>query len=1654
MKRFAFHVITLATALLASTVAMNAQVATGAPPFSTIEGGPFDGVNLGNLNVHFSVPILHKAGRGISFAFDLGYDNSVWTPVTSGGVTSWRPVLNWGWSGSISSGTGFVSFNETDTFPIPNCQKTTYSGYVYHDSLGATHPFNGSAVWEFGIGGHSCTGFFTGFTNTASDGSGYTLTISNFSGTGPLKSKSGTLITTPFNQTGGTTSGIVDANGNEVTANTSNQFFDTLSSTSAVLSTSGSGTPASPVNYQYTSPAGSKQYSAIYTAYTVQTNFGCTTQEYPPTSNNLVSEIDLPDGSKYLFSYETTPGDVHNPHYVTGRISTVTLPTGGSIQYSYTGANDGINCADASTLSFQRVVTPGGTWTYLRSGTGTDWTTTVTDPASNQTAISFEKDSATTPPTNNFYETQRQAYQGTTSGTLMNTTINCYNSNSVGTPTSCYNTPVSSPIRRVTTFKYLPNSQTSQASENETDSTYDTFGLINEVDEYDDGSNAVGNLIRKTITAYQGGMSNGIVDRPSSVTIEDSGNAIHSVTSYLYDEGTPATPGGTTPQHLTITGSRGNLTTVNAQANGTTHLYRKYAYYNTGMLSTSTDVSTSSTTNGATTTYNYNSTGNADCGNAFVTSISEPVGSMSRSFAWDCNGGVLLSVTDENGKTSSTAYSGTNFTNVFWRPYSTTDEAGTVTDYLYYLNTATPPIEFQTESKYHTAFNSGNSIVDKVTTADGFGRTIFSQTKQGPNTSNYDTVATCYDNFGRASFSSLPYSTTLATSSSTCPSSNNGISTSYDAIGRTYQVQDSGTGKTTYSYNANDTTETRTSPTISKQSEYDGLGRLKSVCEINGGTIAWPSASCSQNTTATGYLTTYGYDVLGNLTSMAQNNQASSGHQTRGYVYDMLGRLTSETNPETNNASVTYSYDFLSSDVNCGTITSAGNLLKRLDAAGNPACYAGYDALHRVGNVTYPSSSTPSRYFVYDTATVNGSSMSNAKTRLAEAYTCIGGCSSKTTDLGFSYGSTGQTSDVWELTPHSGSNYYFHVTATPWPNGAINILSNLVGLPTITYGADGEGRMSTVSASSGQFPVTSVSYNPASQVTGVTYGSSDTDSFTYFSTTGRMQTYTYSMGSAPKTDSGTLNWNSNGTLLSLTISDQINTANTQTCNYTHDALGRIASANCGSTIFNQNFSFDPFGNITKTVPTGSTGTAFGPTYDYTNYTNRMTSTPFTYNGNNGAVTADGSHGYAWDTENRLSTVDSGASNGVCITYDALDRVVEQATGATCNSSFKEIVYSPAGAKLALMNGSTLVNAFVFLPGGAQVVYNGAGLQFYRHPDWLGSSRLATTPSRTCYWDIAYAPFGENYVPPATGCVAQDLNFTDQNQDTESSVPSGGQGGLFDFMFRKHSPVQGRWLSPDPAGIAAANPSDPQTWNRYAYVANRPTNTIDLLGQLIGYCPPEYEDCGGGGGGGGCDPVFGCICLDCGGGGGGPTPPRPGPEPPSPVAPLRRVGGVWANNETLGLPGGLGMSPLDVDGLLSLIDPCASRSSVTFGLGIAINTGDVSGSQSNVPCVVIQFAIFVAAADKASKKGPSEKCEARISRGYPMGLDVCSDHGMTTVLGWTCEGGDNSVACCNAKEKDFETTCRNMNTWPGIIEFRFFDDSHAIGSRAAVCCRVK
>src|SRR5579872_1354475 len=64
-------------------------------------------------------------------------------------------------------------------------------------------------------------------------------------------------------------------------------------------------------------------------------------------------------------------------------------------------------------------------------------------------------------------------------------------------------------------------------------------------------------------------------------------------------------------------------------------------------------------------------------------------------------------------------------------------------------------------------------------------------------------------------------------------------------------------------------------------------------------------------------------------------------------------------------------------------------------------------------------------------------------------------------------------------------------------------------------------------------------------------------------------------------------------------------------------------------------------------------------------------------------------------------------------------------------------------------------------------------------------------------------------------------------------PATDPYGMASFPARSYSLGQGRWATTDPAGMAAADPSDPQTWNRYAYVGNNPVSLTDPLG--LGPC---------------------------------------------------------------------------------------------------------------------------------------------------------------------------------------------------------------------------
>src|SRR5439155_20731373 len=105
-------------------------------------------------------------------------------------------------------------------------------------------------------------------TVQATDGSGYTLKAPANQSGDTVTTRSGVLVDL--------VSIYQDTNGNKLTVNNSTgQFFDTLSGTTAVLNQAGSGTQTSPITYTYTAPSGGNAvYSVNYTQYTVATAFG------------------------------------------------------------------------------------------------------------------------------------------------------------------------------------------------------------------------------------------------------------------------------------------------------------------------------------------------------------------------------------------------------------------------------------------------------------------------------------------------------------------------------------------------------------------------------------------------------------------------------------------------------------------------------------------------------------------------------------------------------------------------------------------------------------------------------------------------------------------------------------------------------------------------------------------------------------------------------------------------------------------------------------------------------------------------------------------------------------------------------------------------------------------------------------------------------------------------------------------------------------------------------------------------------------------------------------------------------------------------------------------------------------------------------------
>ena len=256
-------------------------VATGTPWMGSFAGGP-DVVNLGNLNVNWTFPLINKPGRGVPFVLAPTYDSSVWSPVTSGGHTSWQPVSTaFGWNGLPGAYDGYVTYQTPAPLGPFSCGppvngnpyyyeyfQQQYTNYVFVDYKGTNHPFgSGLVTWVDYEGSAGCdgenengnSGPVGGYT---SDGSGYFLTAYPASG-GWVSNAKGVAM----NLGVGSGGYQEDINGNYISC-TSTICTDTLNT--MVMSNWKPGKFAG----DHHCPGGS-EFKVNYTAYTVQTKFNC-----------------------------------------------------------------------------------------------------------------------------------------------------------------------------------------------------------------------------------------------------------------------------------------------------------------------------------------------------------------------------------------------------------------------------------------------------------------------------------------------------------------------------------------------------------------------------------------------------------------------------------------------------------------------------------------------------------------------------------------------------------------------------------------------------------------------------------------------------------------------------------------------------------------------------------------------------------------------------------------------------------------------------------------------------------------------------------------------------------------------------------------------------------------------------------------------------------------------------------------------------------------------------------------------------------------------------------------------------------------------------------------------------------------------------------
>ena len=222
------------------------------------------------------------------------------------------------------------------------------------------------------------------------------------------------------------------------------------------------------------------------------------------------------------------------------------------------------------------------------------------------------------------------------------------------------------------------------------------------------------------------------------------------------------------------------------------------------------------------------------------------------------------------------------------------------------------------------------------------------------------------------------------------------------------------------------------------------------------------------------------------------------------------------------------------------------------------------------------------------------------------------------------------------------------------PNYTLGVPNNVAGA-SYNYSYDTMYRLAGMTDSSSNTIVNGVSYDAANRLLGMTFsGIAETRSYNVLGQLTNIH--------AGSTENLTYNYPTGGTNNGK-VSSMSNAVSGETITYTYDSLNRLATAN-GSG-WGEQYTFDPFGNTTKHVTSGS-----GPSLSLrVSQANNQIQGLGGYDANGNAFTG----GAAYDVENRIYAIVGGPPY-IVYSYDAQGKRVFMASN-TVDSYNNQTSYS-------------------------------------------------------------------------------------------------------------------------------------------------------------------------------------------------------------------------------------------------------------------------------------------------------------------------------------------------------------------------------------------